>query len=203
MTQRPPNNLSPLPVDEWDASLGHVAADMDGAPINVHKMLAHHPDLLKAWWNFRNHSVRGGALGDRLGELVILRVGVSLGAWYEWGSHVDRALKTGLLLEEINRVLAPQIGPEWPDAEAALLRTVDHLLAHRQLSPALRVELERHFTTPQILDIIAIHGMYLILACVVNTWDTPLDEAITERIEPHTTAEGFAISAAKFHTAAD
>ena len=106
----------PLPTEQWASTLDCVRADMGGKPINVHKLMAHNPQLLNAWWSFRNYSVDGGTLGKRLGELVILRVSVNLKAWYEWGSHVDRALRCGLTLEEINRVLKREVDARWrPD----------------------------------------------------------------------------------------
>ena len=84
--------MRPLPLPEWDDSLERVLDDMDGQPLNVHGLMANHPDLLNAWWDYRNYSVRGGALDQRDCELVILRVAVHMRNWYEWAAHVDRAL---------------------------------------------------------------------------------------------------------------
>ncbi|MEJ6479496.1 MAG: carboxymuconolactone decarboxylase family protein [Octadecabacter sp.] len=81
MTTPKPRSVSPLPVDQWDIELAQVSANMNHAPMNVHKLMARNPQLVAAWWDFRNHSVSGGTLGPRLGELVILRVSVHLGAW--------------------------------------------------------------------------------------------------------------------------
>jgi hypothetical protein len=52
-------------VSDWDESLAEVVDDMASEPLNVHKLMAHNPALFKAWWDFRNHSVSGGALGKR------------------------------------------------------------------------------------------------------------------------------------------
>ncbi|MGO1119984.1 carboxymuconolactone decarboxylase family protein [Rhodovibrionaceae bacterium A322] len=202
MSATPPA-LSPLPVEDWDPLLDQVSADMGGKPINVHKLMAHNPQLLQAWWNFRNYSVNGGALGNRLGELVILRVGVSLGAWYEWSSHVDRSLRCGLSLGEINRVLERKIGPDWSAQEACLLQAVDELRADQKLSDAIRISLSEHFTVPQILDIIAIHGMYVILGCMIKTWGLELDDSVKARIDDHTKEDDFDKAAAAFRAAAE
>ena len=82
--------MKPLAIDEWDASLQWVIDDMQGRPLQLHCLLANHPDLLNAWWNYRMHSVRGGDLAQRDCELVILRVAVHMEAWYEWAAHVVR-----------------------------------------------------------------------------------------------------------------
>lgn len=194
-----PIALLPLPIENWNNSLAEVAADMGGMPLNVHKLMAHNPALLEAWWNFRNYSVTGGTLGNRLGELVILRVGIQLAAWYEWGSHVDRSLKCGLSLEEINAVSRRKIEPTWAQKEAAILDAVDELVEDKRISPATLEKLSQHLSTPQIIDIIAIHGMYLTLGCMINTWGLELDPTVDARIREHTTRDSFDDMARLFH----
>lgn len=193
-----PMELAPLPVDDWDPDLAQIAADMKGAPINVHKLMAHNPALLKAWWSFRNHSVNGGSLGARRGELVILRVGVGLAAWYEWGSHVDRSLRCGLTIEEINAVLQREVEGRWSPAEAALLAAVDELLRDHALSPEMRARLAAHFTAAEVLDLIAIHGMYLILGCMIRSFGLELDTEVAARVAPHTDEARFEAAARAF-----
>ena len=126
---------------------------MNGTPINVHQLMAHSPDLLAAWWNFRNHAVAGGSLGPHLGELVILRVAVHLGAWYEWASHVDRAQKNGMATQTIFETLRAQ--PDLPKSENLVLTAVDELMADRGIRPSTRAQLEKHYSTAQIMDVIA------------------------------------------------
>lgn len=199
MTSSSCKSLSPLPPDQWDGSLKNVLSDMNGAPLNVHKLMAHNPELLQAWWNFRNYSVRGGSLGPRLGELLILRVSVHISAWYEWASHVDRALQCGLNIDEINAVLKREISAEWIAKEAALLSAVDELMENRSLSAELRARMEQHFSPAEVLDIIAIHGMYVILGCMIRSWGLELDPAICARIENQTTLEKFVEAVNRFH----
>lgn len=173
-----------LPLDPagWDPSLAPVLEDMGGNPLNVHRLMAHNPALLSAWWAFRNHGVNGGALGPRRGELVILRVGVLVKSWYEWASHVDRALRIGLSLEEIERVRAGGEAPGWSEPEALLLSAVDELVADHGLSEPTHAALRRHFSVAEIMDLIAIHGMYVILGCMINTWGLTLDADVEARL---------------------
>ena len=133
--------MKPLPLDQWDKSLSHVIDDMSGHPLNVHSLMANHPDLLNAWWDYRNYSVRGGALTQRDCELVILRVAAQMKNWYEWACHVDRGLASGLSVEEIQRVREGPDAPEWSDHDAILLRCVDELLEERVISSATQEKL--------------------------------------------------------------
>lgn len=185
------DGLEPLSTKEWDSSLQPVIADMNGNPINVHKLMAHNPALLNAWWNFRNYSVTGGALGKRLGELVILRVAIHMRAWYEWGSHVERGLACGLTLEEIEQVKDTPSPDDWPEREYLLLCAVDELVTAHAISPSLLAKLNALYSNQQILDLIAIQGMYVILGCMINTWGLELDERVQEKLPEKITRTAF------------
>jgi alkylhydroperoxidase family enzyme len=184
-------NLKPLPPENWNDSLCHIIDDMNGQPLNIHSLMAHNPELLTAWWDFRNYSVSGGALGKRKSELVILRVAVHLKSWYEWSAHVDRSLTCGLTLKEIERVKQKDNSSSWKEDERCLLSAVDQLIDAHGISSKLLMELGLYFTTEQIMDIIAIHGMYLILGCMINTWGLELDDHVLNRLPDGTTREQF------------
>jgi alkylhydroperoxidase/carboxymuconolactone decarboxylase family protein YurZ len=186
-----PLKLSPLPVAAWDDSLAQVRDDMQGRPLNVHALMAHNPKLLNAWWDFRNYVVAGGELGKRHSELVILRVAIRTGAWYEWGSHVERALACGLAMNEIEQVKQGALAVQWAPAEALLLKAVDELFAERAIAAETLDELSRHFSARQVLDLIAIQGMYQILGCMINTWALELDEHIQQKLPATVTKARF------------
>jgi hypothetical protein len=183
--------MKPLPLNEWDASLDHIVDDMQGRPLNVHSLMANHPKLLSAWWAFRNYGVRGGALAQRDCELVILRIAVHMRNWYEWASHVDRGLASGLSIEEIERVRQGSGVLEWSEHDALILESVDELVAERGICPATRARLANHFSPNQVMDIIAIHGMYITLACMINTWEPALDEHIHNRLPAGVSRDDF------------
>ena len=169
-------------TENWDPSLDFIIKQMNGAPLNVHKLLAKHPKLLAAWWNFRNYSVEGGDLGRRCGELVILRVASYLKSWYEWSSHVDRSLKCGLKLNEIKNVDKELDESDWSKKEFLLLSAVDQLIAKKRLDNNLYRDLRSYFSDKQIMDIVAIHGMYIILGCMINIWGLTLEDDIAQRL---------------------
>jgi len=79
---------------------------------------------------------------------------------------------------------------------------VDDLLEHRKISASTRASLEQHFSTQQIMDIVAIQGMYMILGSMIDTWSLPLDEGVAVRIEGVTQLDTFRKAAALFSTEA-
>jgi alkylhydroperoxidase family enzyme len=199
MSETTANRVEPLDAAQWPPVLDGVCTDMNGAPINVQKLMAHSPNLLRAWWDFRNYSVSGGSLGKRLGELVILRVGVHLGAWYEWGSHVDRAQRIGMSADAIFQTL--NLHPNLDPSEVLILTAVDELMMAHKINAATRAALEKYYDTAQLMDLIAIQGMYVILGGFINTWDLALDGAVAARIETVTNRADFERSSAAFQSA--
>jgi len=193
--------MKPLPVDEWDASLQHVIDDMEGRPLQIHCLLANHPDLLRSWWNYRMHSVRGGDLEQRDCELVILRVAVHMQAWYEWAAHVVRGIAAGLSLHEIDRVVAGPSAAGWNKQDAALLEAVDQLIADHGIDVDVRITLGEYFSDRQILDIVSLQGLYVSIACIIGTWGIELEDHVAQGLPDSVSEQSFRelISAANSH----
>lgn len=183
--------LRPLPPAAWDESLATIVNEMNGRPLAVHGLLANHPALLRAWWDIRNYTVTGGDLGNRNTELVILRIALHMRNWYEWGSHVQRGMAAGLSRADIEAIKSGPNDPGWSDSEGLLLQAVDDLVANRAISGQILDALKKHFSEQQILDIIVIHGAYVILGCVLNTWDVELDEHVTADLPEGVNREQF------------
>ena len=193
--------MKPVPPNQWDPSLQHIIDDMHGRPIQVHCLLANHPALLKAWWNYRMYSVKGGDLEQRECELVILRVAVHMRAWYEWAAHVDRGLVAGLTLDEIYRVAEGPTALAWNDKDAMLLSAVDQLVVDRGIDTATRTSLERFFSEKQVMDIVSLQGLYVTIACIIGTWPVEIEEHVIQRLPEEVTEESFRdlLSAANRH----
>lgn len=193
--------MKPLPPNEWDPSLRHIIDDMNGRPIHMHCLLANHPDLLNAWWNYRMYSVRGGDLLQRDCELVILRVAVHLEAWYEWAAHVDRGLTAGLTLREIYRVAEGPSSGDWNKRDAALLESVDQLVANHRIDVGTQSVLGKFFSDKQIMDIVSLQGLYVTIACMIGTWDIEIEDHVVNRLPDEITEHAFRelVSAANRH----
>ncbi len=184
--------MTPLPPDQWDPALQHVIDDMNGRPLNIHCLLANHPELLKAWWNYRMYLVRGGDLSQRDCELVILRISVLTRKWYEWSAHVVRGLAAGMSLEEIERVAAGPAASGWGKKDSILLSAVDSLFNIRRIDSATLTSLKTYFSGQQIMDLISIHGMYVTIACMIGTWEIQIEDAVASCLPGDVTEESFA-----------
>lgn len=183
--------MRPLHPNDWHPSLRHILDAMDGQPLELHCLLANHPGLLNAWWNYRMHSVSGNDLVRRDAELVILRVAVHMRAWYEWAAHVDRGMAAGLSLAEIERVAQGPTADGWSTSEAALLQAVDELVQQNGLSAATREALSRFLSDRQVLDVVSLQGMYVTIACLLRTWPLDVEEFVLRRLPPEVTEAAF------------
>ncbi len=179
MTQ---TQFPPLDPADWPESL----ADMRGGfadRLNVYRVMAHHPELLLAWKNFRNHVVGAKALGSEHCEVVILRTAHRLGAAYEWAHHIVRGRRAGLDDARIRQLGGP--ADEMSGADAVLVRAVDELVDHSQLDAETQKQLVDLVGVAGMFDVIATVGHYMVLGFIVKSFDTATDSDIAGELTQH------------------
>lgn len=167
-----PEKPGPIADKDWPASIEDMKGGFATA-LNVYRMMAHNPDLLRAWAPLRQHVVKDTSLGSERSEVVILRTGVRLGSEYEWAHHVSRARALGFSDARIAAIRAI------PDGEDGLLvRAVDAIFDTHKLPADLETELSDTIGRTGLLDLIATVGFYSVLGAVLMTYEVPVDDAI-------------------------
>ena len=167
--------MKPLKADNWPDELSDIRMFLN-KPLNIQSMMAHHPELMKAWMPFRNHVVADSQLSARQRELLILRTAHNCNSEYEWQHHVERGLMAGLQQVEIERVRDGANAIGWTHDEAALMAAADECHSSTLITTETLALLELHFSPQQQLDIIVTVGMYMTLATIIKTWDVPLED---------------------------
>jgi 4-carboxymuconolactone decarboxylase len=167
--------VQPLNHSEWPMSIADLEADFAGR-LNVYRVMAHHPALLRAWQNFRNHVVHGTELGEKRSEIIILRTGVRLASRYEWSHHVVRGRKAGLEDARILSIKGPYSGMQAEDA--VLCRAVDELFDDKQLKVATLRTLRDAVGDKGVMDVMATVAHYQMLGFLLGSFDIPLDRDI-------------------------
>lgn len=165
----------PLSDEDWPEEIADMLSGFAGG-LNVYRTMAHHPALLRAWTDLREHVVNQTSLGQILSEVVILRTGVRLDSSYEWHQHIVRARKAGLSDERIWCLKGDIDQIEAPDK--LLAQAVDELFDAKQISEPTQSKLEAEIGTHGILDLMATVGFYSTLGFILNTFSTPLDDDI-------------------------
>ncbi len=173
MTGQP--GFAPVADAEWPGEIADLRAGFAGR-LNVYRAMAHHPALLRAWADLRDHVVNRTTLGPERSEVVILRAGHRLGAAYEWAHHVVRGRAAGLTDARIATLSGPLAG--MTDGDALLAGAVDDLVGEAALSPDRLAALVAAHGREGVLDLMATVGMYSTLAFVVKSFGTPVDDDV-------------------------
>ncbi len=167
--------LTPVTDENWPAEIAGMREGFAGR-LNVYRTMAHHPALLRAWRDFRNHVVLDSTLGPALSEIVILRTGLRLGSDYEWSHHVYRGRKVGLEDARILSIRGPleAMGEE----DRILCAAVDQLFDRKRLDPLEEEALAALVGRQGVLDLMATVAHYSLLGFLLNTYGVPLDEDV-------------------------
>lgn len=168
--------FNPLDDENWPAALADIRGGF-ATQLNVYRVMAHHPALLRAWTDIRNHVVRGNALPDDDLEIVILRTGVRRGSAYEWAHHVVRGRKTGLTDAQIAAV-ANSPSAAVLERHRVLMTAVDELVDGNALGIESTAALSSAYGVGGVFDVIATVGMYTTLSFILNSFDTPIDDDV-------------------------
>jgi alkylhydroperoxidase family enzyme len=132
----------------------------------------------RAWEKFAGGGLLSrGPLSLRDREIVIDRTTARTGCEYEWGIHVQAfGPKAGLSAAQIAATVHGHADDgHWSAAEAALIATVDALLANKRLTADEFARLSGHFDAAQILEIIQLVGFYHGVALICGALDLPLE----------------------------
>lgn len=183
--------LHPLDAREWPPELEHVLKDLRGRPMKIHGLSANSPGLMNACWHLRNYLIKENTLGQRKNELAVLRVTAHKSCWYQWGDHVDRALRLGIEIEEILGLLEPVTERIWSEEERALIMAVDDLMTEDHIRPVTLAILNKNYSNQQVIDLIAATGFVSMMSCMLQSWKVSLEEDIEMRITPVIDQVGF------------
>lgn len=173
-------DFAPISDQNWPLEITDMLSGFAGG-LNVYRTMAHHPALLKAWSDLREHVVNQTSLGWERSEVVILRTGMRLGSTYEWHQHIVRARKAGLDDSRIARIGGPLDAIEGQDL--TLSKAVDALFSHSHLPEQILKELRLLIGKQGVLDLIATVGFYMTLGFILNTCATPLDDDISDELK--------------------
>ena len=143
-------------------------------PNNALSVMAHYPELAKAFLEFNRHLLYFNTLSERVIELAVLRVAWRRRSEYEWVQHAASALEVGLTGEEIDRTAVDSVDG-WAPKDALVLRAVDELHHNHRWTDGTWSELAEAFDTRQVMDLLFTIGAYDTLAVAFNCLDLPLD----------------------------
>mgnify|MGYP005639354753 FL=1 len=171
----PERLFAPIKENEWPSEIDDMKSSF-ADKLNVYRSMAHHPNLLRAWADLREHIVVNSALSQQQSEVIILRTGNNLQVDYEWYHHVSRARACGMNDHRINSM---KLATENMNTEDAIFAgAVDEIMEKKKISPNTLKNLYSLVGKEGVLDTIATVGFYSTLGFMINSFNTPIDDDI-------------------------
>lgn len=142
----------------------------DIEPLALFRTLGVHAELTTRMRPLGAGILGHGLVEPRLREVMIHRTCARCDAEYEWGVH---AVIYGRPLGLSDQQLAATVQgspdePVWSDTERAVLRLADELHDTARVSDTTFAGLERHFSHPEIIELVVICGWYHTISFVIN-----------------------------------
>lgn len=139
-----------------------------GKPANVHKVLAHRPEMLKNFLPF--YASVGRSLDRKLYELIYIRVSLINGCRYCLQHHLAASKKPRVTAEDWAALKQGNYA-RFAEKEQAALTHIEKLTRDpHSVDDADIAGLKKHFSEPEILDIHLLTG----LANLTNRFTDPL-----------------------------
>lgn len=168
-----------LSVDAATAAAEAAGIPTMMAPLNVFRMLLHHPPLAKALSDLLSTLLWQAKLDPRLRELVIMRLGWATGSVYEWTQHWRIARQVGMSEAAILGVRDWKSHVNYGPADRAVLAATDETMATGVISAATWAECERHIGgVEQLLELVVAIGNWRLFSSMLRSLEVPLEDGV-------------------------
>lgn len=165
-----------LPVLADSELRGPAIAVVEAWNMNLHRTIAHSPDMLAAWLPWAEQVLRRNTLPERDREIVILRVAVRWNSNYEWAQHCNLAISIGMTEADLHAVAKGPTDPHWTPLEAALLRASDEVLERQPISDANWATLIASYSEAQLVDLMMTLGEFSLVAMMLTSFRIPMED---------------------------
>ena len=171
-----------LSVEQAKAAAKECGIRESMAGLSVYRALLRHPQLASAV----NHLLTtllftGNKLDVRLRELLIMRIGWTTGAKYEWTQHWHFAERVGLPPEDVIAVRDWRLSTRLGAADRAVLAAVDDTLECGKISDSVWAECVRHVGSPeQLLEMVIAIGNWNMFSQLLRSVEIPLEDGVKD-----------------------
>ena len=157
---------------EVAAVVAKIRGKRGGRLLNLYRALLHSPGLASAWLDFNNAARYQTGLGERVRELVILRVAVLNRADYVFEIHRTRyAEPAGVTRAEVEALRDWRESRRFGPAEAALLAYVDAMTREVEVPEAVFQDLRAHFDERAAVELTVLVAAYNMHTRVLKALD--------------------------------
>ena len=148
---------------------------------NLMRTVAHTPQGLRHYSRLGHYSRYETELSERERELAV--VTTVRGVRYGWVHHGGLARQIGITDSQLDAIQADRVPSDLPAPEQALVAFVLQFSACKGVAQDVLVELRRHFSSRQIMDIAMISAYYLSAGAFITGFDVDLESPDILQIE--------------------
>jgi AhpD family alkylhydroperoxidase len=145
--------------------------------LNLHRVMAHAPALMKASADMALAFRRDTALPRAVAELAILRVAQILDAPYVWSRHVPLARDCGVTAEQMDEIASWSDSTAFTPEQKAALGFAEKAAQHFPVDHRAAEELRRYFPAREIVELAMVVGFYVSTAIFVKALAVPAEKA--------------------------
>ena len=138
--------------------------------------------IFPAWLFFASRLMPFGKLPATVREKLILRVAWHCRSRYEWGQHVEIALRVGVSDAEIAAIAREQAAGDSP-ADQLLMRVCDDLCQTKLIAPENWQALNAAWSQPDIVEMLMLIGHYQMIAGLLINAGIALEPSIEEVLQ--------------------
>lgn len=169
-----------------------VEASMGFVPNSLLTM-ARKPALVEAFAGLSVAVMQNSLLPEGLSSLVAFMVSRSAGCQYCQAHTHHQAARAGLPNEKLDDIWNYEQSPLFSEAERAALRVAQSAaVVPNAVTDEDFVELHKHFSEDQIVEIISVISFFGFLNRWNDTLATPLEDAPRDHAQAHLSAQGWA-----------
>jgi alkylhydroperoxidase family enzyme len=167
-----------LPYVDPATAPAEVRETLERLPVNLNifRMMAHAETNFRPLLRLGTSILTEQQLPPKLRELAILRVARLSGAEYEWVQHVAIASATGATDAQVAALERGDVEAACFDpVERLVLRFTTEVVERVGASEATVAEMQRHFSSREIVELILAIGFYMTVARLMETTRIDID----------------------------
>ena len=125
----------------------------------------------------------GRALPVNLRELAIIRTGIVGDSRFEYSQHLKVARMVKVPDEKLNAIKGWTTSDKFTAAERAVMAATDELVGRNLVEDETFVELKKHLSDPQILELFYVVGLWRMHGMIVRALHLEFDNDTTARMK--------------------
>jgi 4-carboxymuconolactone decarboxylase len=144
-----------------------------GGVLNLHRMMAHAPVLMKASGELAMALRHRTKLPRALAEMIILRIAQVYDCDYVWVRHLPLARACGVTEQKIEALARWRDSDSFTEQEKAAIEFCEIAIHQKGIEAAHSAAFRRHFSPQEMVEIVLLAGNYVSTVIFVKTLAVP------------------------------